>query len=133
MGPLAYLTDAKAIPDGVRARLEGLDVLVLNALLPRPHPLHLSIPQAVEAAERIGARRTFLTHLTHAAPHAELAAQLPAGIAPAYDGLVIEVGPVYIRRQEDRSMANPSDAALLRFDRPAARQRAALHQLLRQA
>src|SRR2546422_6290627 len=48
---------------------------------------HLSIPEAVEAAERIGARRTFLTHLTHAAPHAELAAQLPAGIAPAYDGL----------------------------------------------
>ena len=94
MGPLAYLTDAKAIPDGVCARLGGLDVLVLNALLPRPHPLHLSIPEAVEAAERIGARRTFLTHLTHAAPHAELAAQLPAGIAPAYDGLVIEVGPV---------------------------------------
>ena len=78
----------------MRARLGGLDVLVLNALLPRPHPLHLSIPEAVEAAERIGARRTFLTHLTHAAPHAELAAQLPAGIAPAYDGLVIEVGPV---------------------------------------
>ncbi len=94
MGALAYLTDAKAIPEMVRARLTGLDVLVLNALLPRPHPLHLSIPEAVDAAARIGARRTFLTHLTHDTPHAELAARLPAGIAPAYDGLVIDVGAV---------------------------------------
>jgi len=94
LGPIAYLTDVKAIPDAVRARLTGLDVLVLNALLPRPHPLHLSIPEAVEAAERIGARRTLLTHLTHDAPHAELAARLPDGVAPAYDGLVIDVSPV---------------------------------------
>jgi phosphoribosyl 1,2-cyclic phosphate phosphodiesterase len=94
VGAIAYLTDAKTIPDVVRARLTGLEVLVLNALLPRPHPLHLSIPEAVAAAERIGARRTFLTHLTHDAPHAELAARLPAGVAPAYDGLVIEVGAV---------------------------------------
>jgi phosphoribosyl 1,2-cyclic phosphate phosphodiesterase len=91
IGPLAYLTDAKTIPDAVRARLTGLEVLVLNALLARPHPLHLSIPEAVAAAERIGARRTFLTHLTHDTPHRELAERLPAGIAPAYDGLVIDV------------------------------------------
>lgn len=91
VGPVAYVTDAKAVPEAVRARLAGLDVLVLNALLPRPHPLHLSIPEAVDTAQRIGARRTFLTHLTHDAPHAELAARLPPGIAPAYDGLVIEV------------------------------------------
>jgi phosphoribosyl 1,2-cyclic phosphate phosphodiesterase len=94
VGPLAYLTDAKAIPDSVLARLAGLEVLVLNALLPRPHPLHLSIPEAIAAAARIGARRTFLTHLTHDALHADLAARLPTGVAPAYDGLVIDVGPV---------------------------------------
>jgi len=94
VGPIAYLTDAKAIPEAALARLAGLEVLVLNALLPRPHPLHLSIPEAVAAAQQIGARRTFLTHLTHATPHAELAASLPAGVAPAYDGLVIEVGAV---------------------------------------
>jgi phosphoribosyl 1,2-cyclic phosphate phosphodiesterase len=94
IGPIAYLTDAKTIPDPVRRQLTGLDVLVLNALLPRPHPLHLSIPEAVDAAARIGARRTFLTHLTHDAPHTELAARLPAGVAPAYDGLVIDVGAV---------------------------------------
>src|SRR3989442_3796911 len=90
VGRLASLTDAKAIPDDVRAALTGLDVLVLNALLPRPHPLHLSIPEAVAVAQQLGARRTFLTHLTHATPHAELAASLPAGIAPPYHGLVIE-------------------------------------------
>ncbi len=93
VGPIAYLTDVKAIPEPALARLAGLDVLVVNALLSRPHPLHLSIPEAVAAAQRIAARRTFLTHLTHHTLHAELAAQLPAGIAPAYDGLVIEVSP----------------------------------------
>lgn len=93
VGPVAYLTDAKSIPDDVAAQLAGIEVLVLNALLPRPHPLHLSIPEAVAAAQRIGARRTFLTHLTHDAPHADLAARLPSGVAPAYDGLVIEVDP----------------------------------------
>ena len=85
------MTDAKEIPDTARAQLAGLEVLVLNALLPRPHPLHLSIPEAVAAALQIGARRTFLTHLTHHTSHAALAAELPDGIAPAYDGLVIEV------------------------------------------
>jgi len=94
VGSIAYLTDAKVIPDAVRAQLGGLDVLVLNGLLSRPHPLHLSIPEAVTAAQQIGARRTFLTHLTHETPHAELEAQLPAGIAPAYDGLAIDVGAV---------------------------------------
>ena len=94
IGPLAYLTDAKAIPERVRGQLAGLDVLVLNALLSRPHPLHLSIPEAVAAAREIGAHRTFLTHLTHETPHAELEARLPAGIMPAYDGLAIEVGAV---------------------------------------
>jgi phosphoribosyl 1,2-cyclic phosphate phosphodiesterase len=91
VGRLAYLTDAKEVPAEIRAALVGLEVLVLNALLPRPHPLHLSIPEAVAAAQQIGARRTLLTHLTHDLPHAELAAQLPAGLAPAYDGLVVEV------------------------------------------
>jgi phosphoribosyl 1,2-cyclic phosphate phosphodiesterase len=90
IGGLAYLTDVKAIPEGVLEVLRDLEVLVLNALLSRPHPLHLSIPEAVETAQRVAARRTFFTHLTHEFTHAALAARLPAGIAPAYDGLVID-------------------------------------------
>jgi phosphoribosyl 1,2-cyclic phosphate phosphodiesterase len=89
---VAYVTDVKDVPESARERLRGLDVLVLSALLSRPHPLHLSIPEAVAVAQSIGARRTFFTHLTHETPHAELAASLPPGITPAYDGLVIEVG-----------------------------------------
>jgi phosphoribosyl 1,2-cyclic phosphate phosphodiesterase len=91
VGPVAYLTDVKVIPDEVMQALEGLEVLVLNALLSRPHPLHLSIPEAITAAQRIGARRTYFTHLTHEFTHTALAGMLPAGIAPAHDGLVIDV------------------------------------------
>lgn len=91
VGGVAYLTDVKTIPQRVMDVLEGLEVLVLNALLSRPHPLHLSIPEAVAAAQQIGARRTYFTHLTHEFTHAALAAMLPAGIAPAYDGLVIDL------------------------------------------
>jgi len=91
VGPIAYLTDVKAVPESAGEALKALEVLVLNALLPRPHPLHLSIPEAVETAQRIGARRTYFTHLTHEFTHQALAAMLPPGIAPAYDGLVIDV------------------------------------------
>ncbi len=90
-GPLAYVTDAKEVGAAERAALAGLDVLVLNALFHRPHPTHLSIPEAVQTAQAIGARRTFLTHLTHETSHAALLAELPRGIEPAYDGLVIEI------------------------------------------
>lgn len=91
VGPVAYLTDVKVIPDSVIEVLEDLEVLVLNALLSHPHPLHLSVPEAIAAAQRVGARRTLFTHLTHENTHAALAAKLPAGIAPAYDGLVIDL------------------------------------------
>lgn len=91
IGPIAYLTDAKSVPEDVRAQLTGLEVLVLNALLPRPHPLHLSIPEAIAAARAIGARRTIFTHLTHESTHAELIAALPAGIEPGFDGMVVDV------------------------------------------
>ena len=91
VGSLAYITDVKAVDEAERARLRGLDTLVLNALWWRPHPTHLSIAEAIETAQSLGARRTYLTHLTHETGHAELAGQLPAGIVPAYDGLTVEV------------------------------------------
>jgi phosphoribosyl 1,2-cyclic phosphate phosphodiesterase len=90
-GNLAYITDVKSIPPAERDRLRGLDVLVLNALWWRPHPTHLSISEAVETARALGARRTYLTHLTHETGHADLETRLPAGIFPAYDGLTVEV------------------------------------------
>jgi len=91
IGDLAYVTDVKSIPDAERRQLQRLDVLVLNALWWRSHPTHLSIGEAIETAQALGARRTYLTHLTHETGHAELARQLPEGIFPAYDGLTVEV------------------------------------------
>lgn len=91
IGGLAYLTDVKSIQESERERLRGLDVLVLNALWWRPHPTHLSISEAVDTARALGARRTYLTHLTHETGHSELEAKLPAEVRPAYDGLTVEV------------------------------------------
>lgn len=90
-GKLAYLTDVKDVGMVERAALQGIEVLVLNALWWRPHPTHLSIGEAIETARALGAERTYLTHLTHETGHAELERQLPAGVFPAYDGLSIEV------------------------------------------
>lgn len=90
-GPVAYVTDVKSVPEKAREQLRGLKVLVLNALRWSHHPTHLSISEAIETAQAIGAEQTLFTHLTHETGHAELAGQLPAGISPAYDGLSIEV------------------------------------------
>jgi phosphoribosyl 1,2-cyclic phosphate phosphodiesterase len=90
-GNLAYITDVKAIGGPEREQLRDLDVLVLNALWWRPHPTHMSIAEAVDTALALGARRTYLTHLTHETGHADLEARLPGGILPAYDGLTVEV------------------------------------------
>lgn|SRR5574341_101959 len=88
IGGLGYLTDVKAVPQPLVERLRGVQLLVLSALFDHPHPSHLSIPEAVDVAQAVGAPRTLLTHLTHRFSHAELAARLPAGIEPAWDGLV---------------------------------------------
>ena len=91
IGPLAYVTDAKTIPPAALERLRGAQVLVVNALFRTEHPTHLSIPEAVRAAREIGADRTFLTHLTHDNFHADLEAELPRGVAPAFDGLTVRI------------------------------------------
>lgn len=91
IGPLGYVTDAKVLPKDALDRLKGVRVLVLNALFHTEHPTHMSIPEAVRAAQTIGAERTYLTHLTHDNFHADLEAELPRGIAPAFDGLTVRV------------------------------------------
>lgn len=92
VGDLGYVTDAKSLPEHAIEQLRGVDVLVLNALwFERPHASHFNVEEAVEAARVVGAKRTFLTHLTHRVSHAELLERLPDGVFPAYDGLVVEV------------------------------------------
>ena len=91
IGALAYVTDAKRIPPDAMERLKGAKVLVVNALLRTEHPTHLSIPEAIRVAREINADRTYFTHLTHESFHADLEAELPRGIAPAFDGLTVRI------------------------------------------
>lgn len=92
IGGFAYLTDVASVPDATRAALAGVDVLVLDGLRPDPHPTHLSFAEAAEVAASVGARETWLIHVTHAVTHAAADAMLPEGVRLAYDGLVLEVG-----------------------------------------
>jgi phosphoribosyl 1,2-cyclic phosphate phosphodiesterase len=90
---LAYCTDVSKIPPETFTLLDDLDLLIIDALRYRHHPTHLTVDQAVETAERVGARQTYLTHLAHDLQHQKLLEQLPPGVAPAYDGLVIDLQP----------------------------------------
>ena len=91
IGRLSYITDAKVVSDDVVRALTGSSVLVINALFRTFHPTHLSIPEAIRVAEAVGAERTYLTHLTHDNFHADLEAELPRGIMPAFDGLTVRI------------------------------------------
>lgn len=90
-GSFAYLTDCNRIPEASFPLLEGLDVLVLDALRHRPHPTHFSLDEALAVARRVGARRTFFTHIAHELGHARTCAGLPAGVTLACDELTIDV------------------------------------------
>ncbi len=87
--PMAWCTDVSAIPPESYPLLSGLSTLVLDALRPRKHPTHLTLDEAVEIAERVGAARTFFVHMAHDLPHEATNAGLPAGMALAHDGLVL--------------------------------------------
>jgi phosphoribosyl 1,2-cyclic phosphate phosphodiesterase len=87
----AYLTDCSGIPDTSWALLDGVRTLAIDALRHRPHPTHFTVGQALAAAARIGAERTWLTHICHDLPHEATNASLPAGVELAYDGLRIEI------------------------------------------
>jgi phosphoribosyl 1,2-cyclic phosphate phosphodiesterase len=90
IGDMAYLTDVSGIPSSSMKHLADLKVLILSALRYEPHIKHLSIDQAVDLANQIKAKKTFLTHMSHTVEYNRLADELPIGITPAYDGLEID-------------------------------------------
>jgi phosphoribosyl 1,2-cyclic phosphate phosphodiesterase len=91
-GRFAYVTDAAQVPAEARDALRGLDLLVLNALRERPHPVHLSIAEALDVVADLRPARALLTHMSDDVLHAEDDAKLPPGVHFAYDGLRVEIG-----------------------------------------
>ena len=79
------------IPESEFAKLEGLDHFIINCVKSGKHISHFSIEEAVEVARKVGARHSWITHLSHQLPcHQELLQTPPKDILPAYDGLVLE-------------------------------------------
>lgn len=92
IGALAYITDAKVIAAEEVAKLQGITTLVVNALQQEPNPSHFNLSEAIELAQQVNARVTYLTHIGHRmGMHQEVAESLPLHIHLAYDGLQVEV------------------------------------------
>ncbi|PWT84020.1 MAG: MBL fold metallo-hydrolase [Blastocatellia bacterium] len=91
VGTFAYLTDCNSIPEQSWPLLDGVRILVLDALRERPHSTHFSVGQALQVVERLAPERTYFTHICHDLPHAATCGRLPAGVELAYDGLVLEI------------------------------------------
>ncbi|AFL89991.1 metal-dependent hydrolase, beta-lactamase superfamily I [Terriglobus roseus DSM 18391] len=86
-GDAAYLTDMSDLPEASYDRLRGLDIVVLDALRREPHPSHSHLDKSIAIAQRIGAKQTYFTHISHDLEHSATEAELPEGIHMAYDGL----------------------------------------------
>lgn len=92
VGNFAYLTDVKTIEESSIDKLKNLDILVLNALRPAPHMSHISLSEAIEITKKIGAKKTFFTHMNHQMGFHNLVNQhLPENIQLAYDGLELKL------------------------------------------
>lgn len=90
IGRMAYLTDCSGLPEDTAEQLRGLDVLILSALRKEGHSKHFTVDEAVEAATKLEIKRAILTHMSGSLKYDDLAASLPPGIEPAYDGMRID-------------------------------------------
>lgn len=88
---IAYFNDCKCVPQAARELAKDADVVVLDGLRPKPHPSHMSFPEAVQTALEMAAPQTYLTHFTFQIDHARESATLPQGVALAHDGLRVQV------------------------------------------
>lgn len=92
IGNFAYLTDVNFVPENELSKLEGLDVLVVNALRKKKHVSHFNLEEALAFAKKVKAGKTLLTHISHLMGfHEEVNRELPSGISLAHDGLVLNL------------------------------------------
>jgi phosphoribosyl 1,2-cyclic phosphate phosphodiesterase len=89
-GSAAYLTDFSSIPAASMEKLQGLDILFLDALRHRPHPTHSTVSNSLRLVEELKPRRAFFTHISHDLPHDETNRDLPEHVRLAHDGLKLE-------------------------------------------
>ena len=89
---VAYCTDVSEIPESSCKLLEGLEVLIIDALREKPHPTHFSVDQSLEIIDRLRPRKAFLTHISHHLDHAGTNAELPEHVELAWDGLRVPLG-----------------------------------------
>lgn len=92
IGQLGFITDMLTAPEETYEALRGIDTLIINGLRPNPHGSHQTIDDAIAFAQAVGARETYLIHMSHdAGLYAETSTKLPPHIHLAYDGLQIEI------------------------------------------
>jgi phosphoribosyl 1,2-cyclic phosphate phosphodiesterase len=91
-GNVAYSPDISAFIDGSERMLEGLDVWIVDALRHTPHPSHFHVKRALDWIERLKPKRAILTHMTTDLDYDTLRRDLPPGVEPAFDGLVLDFG-----------------------------------------
>lgn len=90
IGNLAYLTDGSILPESEYQKLENLEIFIINTIRHAQHISHFSLSEALDIISRVGARQSYLTHLSHQiGTHQELTKELPANVHAAYDGLTI--------------------------------------------
>ena len=90
-GRLAYSSDVSDLDESAFAALEGVETWIVDALRYRPHPTHANVETALSWIARVKPKRAILTNLHIDVDYAELAAQLPHGVEPAYDGMILEM------------------------------------------
>ena len=88
---LGYIPDCNGIPEATLELLQNMDAMILDGLRPKEHPTHFSIDQCVEHLGLIGAKQSFITHLTHNSEHHDLQARLGDAVTVPWDGLQIEL------------------------------------------
>jgi phosphoribosyl 1,2-cyclic phosphate phosphodiesterase len=91
VGPIAYCPDVSDYPDETLARLQGLDLLVVDALQYNRHPSHFSLEQALDAIVLLKPRRAILTHMHTPLDYDTVMRETPEHVEPGYDGMVIEL------------------------------------------